>query len=101
MLRAALLSLTLVSSPAFAAAYFDAQPVTRPSHERFVARDNAWRCDEAGGSSARTEMRPALVCSSLAREVGPLGSFCAARRPFDATALETGNGRGHKFSLLR
>jgi hypothetical protein len=92
MLRFALLSLTLVSTPALAG-YFDAQPVTRPAQERFVARDNAWRCGEAGCSSARTETRPALVCSSLVRQIGPLRSFSVAGRPFDPAALEACNGR--------
>jgi len=93
MLRLVLLSLTLVSTPALASNYFDAQPVTRPAQERFVARDNAWRCGEAGCSSARTETRPALVCSSLVRQVGPLRSFSVAGRAFDPAALEACNGR--------
>ena len=95
MLRPALLSLALVSSPAFASGYYEAQPLTRPSHERFVARDNAWRCGETGCSSARTETRPALACSSLVREVGPLRSFSVDGRAFDAAALEACNSRAH------
>jgi hypothetical protein len=94
MLRPALLSLALLSTPAFAAGSFDAQPLTRPSHERFVAGDNGWRCGEAGCSSARTTTRPALVCSSLVRQVGPLRSFRVDGRAFDAAALETCNARG-------
>jgi len=92
MLRPALLSLVFLSTPAFATGYFDAQPVTRPSHERFVARDNAWRCGDTGCSSARTATRPALVCSSLVRAVGPLRSFSVDGRAFDAAALEACNG---------
>jgi hypothetical protein len=93
MLRLALLSLAFLSTPALASSYFEAQPVTRPSHERFVARDNAWRCGEAGCSSARTSTRPALVCSSLVREVGPLRSFSVDGRALDAAALEACNAR--------
>ena len=93
MLRLALLSLAFLSTPALASSYFEAQPVTRPSHERFVARDNAWRCGEAGCSSARTTTRPALVCSTLARAVGPLRSFSVDGRAFDAAALEACNAR--------
>jgi hypothetical protein len=95
MLRPALLSLVLVSAPAFATGYFEAQPLTRPTHERFVARDNAWRCGEAGCSSARTSTRPAFVCSSLVREVGPLRSFAVDGRAFDAAALEACNASTH------
>ena len=94
MLRPALLSLVFVATPAFATGYYDAQPLTRSSHERFVAGDNAWRCGEAGCSSARTTTRPALVCSSLVRAVGPLRSFSVDGRAFDAAALEACNGRG-------
>ena len=93
MFRAALLSLAFLSAPAFATGYFEAQPVTRPAQERFVARDNGWRCDEAGCSSARTSTRPALVCSSLVRAVGPLRSFSVDGRPFDAASLEACNRR--------
>jgi len=94
MLRFALLSLSLVATPAFAAGQFEAQPVTRAAHERFVAGDNAWRCGEAGCIAARNATRPALVCSRLVRAVGPLRSFSADGRPFDAAALEACNGRG-------
>jgi len=93
MLRPVLLSLAFVSSPVFAAGDFGAQPVTRPAHERFVAGDNAWRCGEAGCSSARTATRPALACSTLVRAVGPLRSFSVDGRAFDAAALEACNAR--------
>jgi hypothetical protein len=93
MTRFALLSLAFVAGPAFAAGHFEAQPVTRPAQERFVARDNAWRCGEAGCSSARTATRPALVCSSLVRAVGPLSSFSVAGRPFSSDQLTACNGR--------
>jgi hypothetical protein len=96
MLRPALLSLAFLATPAFASGYFDAQPVTRPTHERFVAGDNAWRCGEACCSSARTSARPALVCSSLVRQVGPVRSFSVDGRAFDAAALEACNGRAHQ-----
>ena len=95
MFRPALLSLAFLSTPAFAAGYFDAQPVTRPAQERFVARDNAWRCGDAGCTSARTATRPALVCASLVRTVGPLRSFSVDGRAFAADALEACNGRAH------
>ncbi|MEA3031108.1 MAG: hypothetical protein QOG13_2433 [Sphingomonadales bacterium] len=93
MFRPALLSLAFLSTPAFAAGYFDAQPLTRPAQERFVARDNAWRCNEAGCSSARTATRPALVCAGLVRAVGPLRSFTVDGRAFTAAELEACNGR--------
>ena len=93
MLRPALISLAFLSTPALATGYFDAQPLARPAHERFVAGDNGWRCGAAGCSSARTSTRPALVCSSLVRAVGPLGSFSVDGRAFSAEQLAACNGR--------
>ena len=93
MVRPFCLSLALISSPAFAAGNFEAQPVTRPALERFVAGDTSWRCGETGCSSGRTATRAALVCSSLVRTVGPLRSFSADGRAFDSAALEACNAR--------
>jgi hypothetical protein len=95
MFRPALLALAFLSTPAFAAGYFDAQPLARPAQERFVARDNAWRCGEAGCSSARSSTRPALVCASLVREVGALRSFSVGGRAFSSDELEACNSRAH------
>jgi hypothetical protein len=95
MLRLALLSLAFLSAPAFASGILGAEPQTRPSHERFVAGDNAWRCGEAGCSSVRTATRPALACTTLVRAVGPLRSFSVDGRAFDAAALEACNARAH------
>jgi hypothetical protein len=95
MLRLALLSFAFLSAPALATGYFDAQPATRPVHQRFVAGDNAWRCGEAGCSSARTATRPALACTTLVRAVGPLRSFSVDGRAFDASSLEACNSHAH------
>jgi hypothetical protein len=93
MFRPALITLAFVSTPAFAAGYFDAQPLARPAQARFVARDNAWRCTDAGCSSPRSATRPAFVCASLVREVGALRSFSVEGRPFGAEQLEACNAR--------
>ena len=92
MVRAAVLSLFLLSAPAFAAGPFQAEPQTRPAQERFVARDSVWRCSEAGCiSTNRTSTRPAIVCSALVRQVGALRSFSAEGRDFGAEDLENCN----------
>jgi hypothetical protein len=93
MFRAALIPLAFLAAPAFAAGHFDAQPLVRPAHERFVAGDNAWRCGEAGCTSARSSTRPALVCASLAREAGALRSFSVQGRAFSDEQLAACNGR--------
>lgn len=93
MFRRALIALAFLSTPALAAGHFDAQPLARPTQQRFVARDNAWRCTEAGCSSPRSATRPALVCAGLVREVGALRSFSVEGRPFSAEQLEVCNAR--------
>jgi len=94
MFRAAVLSLAFLSAPALAAGPFQAEPQARPAQERFVARDNIWRCGEAGCvSTNRTSTRPAIVCSALARQVGALRSFSNEGRAFAAEELENCNRR--------
>jgi hypothetical protein len=93
MFRAALLSLAFISGPALAQAHFTAQPETRPAQPRILARDNIWRCTDTLCISARTATRPAIVCSTLVRQVGQLRSFSAAGRAFSAEELEACNSR--------
>jgi hypothetical protein len=95
MFRNLLLPLALLSAsgPALAASHFQAQAATQPTQTRFVARENLWTCSGALCGSNRTSTRPAIVCSTLARQVGPLASFSVAGRPFSAEELENCNGR--------
>jgi hypothetical protein len=96
MYRKLLLSLALLSTPALAAAGFQAEPAARPSQERFVARESVWRCTDAGCvSTNRTSSRPAIVCAALARQVGTLRTFSADGRAFGAEELESCNSRAH------
>jgi hypothetical protein len=93
MLRSAILSLALVSSPAVAAP-FQAETGSRPPQTRFVARDSIWRCtDTACVSTNETPTRPAIVCAALARQVGTLRSFSANGRAFGAEELQACNAR--------
>ena len=78
--------------PRFAAGPFQAEPTARPSQERFVARDNVWRCADAGCSSTNAPRRaPRSSASSLVREVGALRSFSVDGRAFGADELEACN----------
>lgn len=93
MLRIAILSLALVSGPAFAAG-FQAETGAQPPQTRFVARDSIWRCTgTACVSTNQTSTRPAIVCAALAREVGTLRSFIANGRAFGAEELQACNAR--------
>ncbi len=93
MLRTAILSLVLLSGPAFAAG-FQAETNSRPSQQRFVAHDSIWRCDGTNCvSTNRTSTRPAIVCAALARQVGALRSFSTDGRAFGAGELQSCNAR--------
>jgi hypothetical protein len=93
MLRTAIVSLALVSAPAFATG-FQAETGTQPSQARFVARDSIWRCTgTACVSTNETSTRPAIVCAALARQVGALRSFSANGRAFGTEELQACNAR--------
>ena len=96
MFRKTLIALAFAcgATPALADNYYRAEPAAQPAQLRFVARDNIWRCGEAGCTSTRTATRPAIVCSALAREVGALRSFSVEGRAFGADELENCNRRG-------
>lgn len=93
-LRLAVPLCALIATPALAAPAYEAQPVTPAAAERLVARDVLWRCGETGCNAAQaSNSRPAIICSALVRELGPLTRFAAAGQDFDATALDRCNAR--------
>jgi len=93
MLRTAILSLALLSSPAFAS-NFQAEAGTAPPQASFVARDSIWRCAGTNCvSTNRTSTRAAIVCAALARQVGALRSFSSDGRAFGAEELQACNAR--------
>ena len=73
--------------------HFRAQPLAAPSGARLVVRDVVFRCGASGCVAPRGSSRAEHVCAALVREVGALGGFSAAGRPFDAAALEDCNRR--------
>lgn len=94
MFRYLLLSCAFLSAPALAAGPFQADLTARPAQARFVARDSIWRCVEtACVSTNRTSTRPAIVCSTLARQAGVLRSFRAEGRAFAPEELHICNAR--------
>jgi hypothetical protein len=96
MIRSFLVPLALLAAlpvPAFAAARYQAEPVTVPARPVIVTRDNLWRCGAAGCVSQSAAGRPAVACARLAQAVGALRGFAAAGRAFTAAELETCNRR--------
>ena len=89
-----LLVLGGTASPAFAAGgHYRAEPAAAPAAARITAHGTVWRCDPSGCAAPQTGSRPAIVCASLVREIGPLRSFSAAGRPLAAEELEKCNAR--------
>jgi len=84
----------VAAAPALAAVpHYRAEPLAAPAADRLVVRGTAWRCDAAACSAPAINSRPALVCASLARDLGALKSFSVAGRPLPADALEKCNAR--------
>ncbi|WP_114952889.1 CC_3452 family protein [Sphingosinicella terrae] len=81
------------ATPVASGPYYSAEPATPPTRERFVARENIWRCSAGTCVSPRSASRPAIVCSTLVREVGALRSFSVEGQPFAVEALESCNRR--------
>ena len=94
MIRTALLSLSLLASPAFAAAaHYHAAPAVAPSEAKLVLRDTVWKCGDDGCVAGKSSSRPAIVCAVLAKEVGVLRSFSVGGQTVSADELEKCNAR--------
>jgi hypothetical protein len=93
MIRAAILASALVGAPAVAAPLFQAQPETAPAAAKFALRDTLWQCGAEGCVAAKSDSRPAIVCSVLARKVGTLRSFSFKGRALSAEELGKCNAR--------
>jgi hypothetical protein len=77
-----------------AGGFYAAKPAAAANVARLVVRDTLWTCGEVGCSSnSKGGSRAAIVCESLAREVGTLESFRAGDVMFDAAALAKCNAK--------
>lgn len=90
------LSLAAVSFAAPAAAgvtgYYQASLANPPAKTRLVAKGLLWNCDETQCAAAqKSPSRDTIVCSAIAKQVGPLTSFAVAGKAFDAEALASCN----------
>jgi hypothetical protein len=72
---------------------YRAEPATPPAAARLIVKDLVWKCGPAGCVAGKSNSRPAIDCSALVREVGPLKSFAVAGRALDSAALEKCNAR--------
>ena len=85
----ALSAIGLAAAPAAAATY-SAHPMV-PTSERFITSDIVWHCGPAACQGATDESRPLVLCQSLAKRAGRIGSFIIDGRGLSATDLERCN----------
>lgn len=88
-------SFTLLGATAWAAPgnFYSATPATAPAVGKSVVRNLIWNCDGQACVAAQGNSRPAIVCATVARELGALTAFRAGEESFDADALARCNAR--------
>lgn len=91
MIRSAsfLLGLLLAAAPATASTY--SASLATPLSGRFIARDITWNCAGSACKGATDESRPVVLCQSLAKRAGRIGSFLVDGRAMTASELERCN----------
>ncbi len=84
-----LLPLVIFAAPAAASNY--SATLESPATGRFIGRDISWSCGPAACQGSTDESRPVVLCESLAKRVGRIGSFVADGRAFTPPELERCN----------
>lgn len=79
----------LAVAPAAASTY--SATLATPTNQRIIARDIVWNCATGACQGATEESRPAVICQSLARRAGKVGSFLADGRAFTPAELDKCN----------
>jgi hypothetical protein len=91
MFRMALAVSALVAGavPAGAATY--SAKLAVPASGRIIARDIVWNCGPDACQGATDESRPLVICQSLAKRAGRVGSFIVDGRAVSPADLERCN----------
>ena len=79
----------LAAAPAAASTY--SATLASPANERIISRDIVWNCATGACQGATEESRPAVICQSLARQAGKVGTFLADGRAFTPAELDKCN----------
>ncbi|MEP6983594.1 MAG: hypothetical protein ABI853_08115 [Sphingomicrobium sp.] len=82
-------ALLLAAAPAVASTY--SATLVTPTNQRMIARNIVWNCGSGACQGATEESRPAVICQSLARHAGKVGSFLADGRAFTPAELDKCN----------
>ena len=82
-------ALLVATAPAAASTY--SATLGTPTNGRIIARDIVWNCGAAACQGTTDESRPVVICQSLARHSGKIGSFVADGRTFTSAELDKCN----------
>jgi hypothetical protein len=91
MLRPILTLSALIAAAAPAAASTYSAKLATPASGRIIASDIVWTCGADACQGVTDESRPAVLCQSLARRAGKVGSFLADGRAFTPVELDKCN----------
>ena len=67
--------------------YYRAELASPATQARFVARDVVWACNDVSCVAGQGTSRPLIICSALAKVVGPVTSFTAGGKAIEAEEL--------------
>jgi hypothetical protein len=82
-------AIAFAAAPAAASTY--SAKLAVPTTQRIIARDIVWACGADTCQGATDESRPAVLCESLAKRAGKVGSFVADGRAFTPAELDKCN----------
>jgi hypothetical protein len=102
LLFAAVTSLTALSPAAIAQpanGYYGVTLAAEPAEAKQVVRGMIFACNGASCTAAEGTSRPAVICASVARELGPVTSFRAGDATLDGEALAKCNAKADTTKL--
>ena len=83
--------LTALAAASSASATTYSASVAGTTAARIIARDIVWNCASGACRGSTEDSRPALLCQSLAKRAGKVGSFSIDGREFTASELDKCN----------
>jgi len=97
-------SVTLIGSAAVAQpgnGYYSVMLAQQPAETRTIIRGMAFSCNGGMCSAPEGTSRPAIVCASVARELGPVTAFRAGNEALDGDALAKCNAKADTTKIAR
>src|ERR1700761_1652475 len=100
-LAAAALTTAALLSPIAADAqgpsgFYVATPVAKPTNANIITNATLWTWQDTACTASHAPERPNILCELGAKRVGPLSSFSAGGKAFDADALAKCNTHAAK-----